>query len=996
MKQIFLILLLLQTISYCQISTIKLFPHSKPQTIYYNTVTTSTPNGTLFQFWTESNKIYFSKSTDNGGSWSDPSFILQHTQQDSNVIIDAAASLSGRVFLLIKLNTIQMKYSDDYGETWSVPTGLPTGNTSLQRLQSTAPITSFSTNGDMYVLYIRGAIPNSTIYRIKSTDNGITWSEESVLSTNSFYPSLVSLGGGNEMLFFMKKENSVNQVYSISSTDYGISWTLFDRPVLSIPGSVISFKANANNSNKITLVYDLPTTTPFDGFFNNEIEYISSTDGGWVWSEPQKFTTYKGYDGKPHLHLFNNKPFVSFISKRSSNSSIYYPNYTKIWYGIAGESNDVTTPPYVYRAIRSRTDTVPSIGFIKAFIDDDLAISSVKLIYSHNNQPKDSLLMFDDGFHNDSLANDKIYGIHFPGLEMGDVLNCSVKVTDADNQTVLHDVGSILIPLEFSTDRFLIDVNRFKMPISNAGVMADILVDGVDGGRYDGHVVFFSAGFYLSGYSNSNMWTNAVATASRVQDYEPGVVGSYATNPKNIIYIVAKDDSAFGESWQQWKPAVTQGADFYDGNNDGIYTPIDYNNNGIWDTNEDKPDILGDVTTFCVYNENVPSNLRRFIGVEPQGIEVQQTVFAYSDSSVNTLNNTIFVRYRIINKGIIAPVMDSVYFSFWADQDVGEYTDDLVGSDTILNAGFVYQNAPDNEFGNAAPTVLTTILQGPVSYLPGETFIDNNNNGLYDDGIDIPLDTAYSRRGKELGIKIYPGAKNMNMSSFMHNMSSHPTQGDPSTKEEARNYMLGGNKFGDLINPCNWPFGVVGEVNCTEINPLFLYSGNPVTNYGWINTIGMDQRTVLNVGPFTLHQNEPVEIMGALLVGRKDDPFSSFYEARRIASYVRSFYKSNFGEFPLGVENEQINNVKNFELFQNYPNPFNPVTTIKYQIPEAGLVSLKVYNILGEEVATLVNEIKRSGSYTIDFNAGKLASGIYIYELKTSFESISKKLIILK
>jgi hypothetical protein len=208
--------------------------------------------------------------------------------------------------------------------------------------------------------------------------------------------------------------------------------------------------------------------------------------------------------------------------------------------------------------------------------------------------------------------------------------------------------------------------------------------------------------------------------------------------------------------------------------------------------------------------------------------------------------------------------------------------------------------------------------------------------------------------------------------------------------------MLGRNKLSDLINPCNWSYGTVSGVNCTEINPLFLYSGNPVTNYGWINTIGMDQRTVLNVGPFTLKQNEPVEIMGALLVGRKDDPSSSFYEARRIASYVRSFYKSNFGEFPLGVENEQINNVKNFELFQNYPNPFNPVTTIKYQIPEAGLVSLKVYNILGEEVATLVNEIKRSGSYTVDFNAGKLASGVYIYELKTSFESISKKLIILK
>src|ERR1039458_4404429 len=66
--------------------------------------------------------------------------------------------------------------------------------------------------------------------------------------------------------------------------------------------------------------------------------------------------------------------------------------------------------------------------------------------------------------------------------------------------------------------------------------------------------------------------------------------------------------------------------------------------------------------------------------------------------------------------------------------------------------------------------------------------------------------------------------------------------------------------------------------------------------------------------------------------------------------------------------------VKSYDLSQNYPNPFNPVTTIKYQIPKSGVVTLKVYDILGKEVANLVNEYKDEGKYNINFDASKLAS----------------------
>jgi hypothetical protein len=85
-----------------------------------------------------------------------------------------------------------------------------------------------------------------------------------------------------------------------------------------------------------------------------------------------------------------------------------------------------------------------------------------------------------------------------------------------------------------------------------------------------------------------------------------------------------------------------------------------------------------------------------------------------------------------------------------------------------------------------------------------------------------------------------------------------------------------------------------------------------------------------------------------------------------------------------------------FSLEQNYPNPFNPATTVKYQIPESDLVNLKVFDVLGNEVATLVNEKQPAGSYEVEFSASELASGIYLYKLVSGSFVETKKMILLK
>ncbi|MDL1893142.1 T9SS type A sorting domain-containing protein, partial [Sphingobacteriales bacterium CHB3] len=85
-----------------------------------------------------------------------------------------------------------------------------------------------------------------------------------------------------------------------------------------------------------------------------------------------------------------------------------------------------------------------------------------------------------------------------------------------------------------------------------------------------------------------------------------------------------------------------------------------------------------------------------------------------------------------------------------------------------------------------------------------------------------------------------------------------------------------------------------------------------------------------------------------------------------------------------------------FELMQNYPNPFNPATIIRFQIPNSNHVTLKVYDLLGREVETLVDEEKHAGNHEVTWNAAEFASGIYFYQLKAGGYNATRKMFLIR
>jgi hypothetical protein len=298
-------------------------------------------------------------------------------------------------------------------------------------------------------------------------------------------------------------------------------------------------------------------------------------------------------------------------------------------------------------------------------------------------------------------------------------------------------------------------------------------------------------------------------------------------------------------------------------------------------------------------------------------------------------------------------------------------------------------------------TFLVDFLSGPVSYIPGVTFIDMNGNGVYENGIDTPIDTAYVFAG-QLGVQVYVGATNLNMKAGVTYADGSIYQGEPRNPSEARNYLNGLQRNGNIADPCTYQYGEVrGGIDCSSVNPQYWYSGDPVSDIGWINSNSTENHAIMSIKPFALEANQTKQIMMAYIVGTGIDALSSVTSAKSLSDAIQDFYEDNFG-YPIVLStDEPVAELNNFKLEQNYPNPFNPSTKISWQSPIGSWQTLKVYDLLGREVVTLVDEYKPAGNYEVEFDVGTsrdlpLSSGIYFYTLRAGDFAQTKKMILMK
>jgi len=328
----------------------------------------------------------------------------------------------------------------------------------------------------------------------------------------------------------------------------------------------------------------------------------------------------------------------------------------------------------------------------------------------------------------------------------------------------------------------------------------------------------------------------------------------------------------------------------------------------------------------------------------------------------------VFFEWTIINKGKFP--IDSAYFSFWTDIDFGlnaiggsgirEYN--IPQIDSTSGLGYLWSNTTDPQ-----PAVGYVMLYGPS--VPA-----NGAKAIY--------------KGKER-----PHYKNLEVTSndaFFGGGAGVPYRLSTSTAE-AWNIARG-----------LYTNGIV-KTNPSENKPTkFTFSGDPVTNKGWIwngTYTGGGAGFNLFSGPFNLAPNDTQWVMMALVPALGKDYKESITIMRNKVKLLKSLpYDSlAFGRkaVMVGVENRKDIPMQ-ISLEQNYPNPFNPETTIEFSLPKEGRYVLGVFNILGERVKELADREFEAGYHEVSFDGSRFSSGVYFYCLRGDGVNLVKKMMLVK
>lgn len=200
------------------------------------------------------------------------------------------------------------------------------------------------------------------------------------------------------------------------------------------------------------------------------------------------------------------------------------------------------------------------------------------------------------------------------------------------------------------------------------------------------------------------------------------------------------------------------------------------------------------------------------------------------------------------------------------------------------------------------------------------------------------------------------------------------------------NLIFGGTSEGFTIYDITNPFSPALVTNYTSA--LHTYDLKVNDNYLYVNQLdgGVKIYDISDI-------NQPIEV-GSFYTPEINWEINALGDKILVSGGGSGFYIVKNDAVTLNEDSDNI--IADFKLSQNYPNPFNPITKISYQLPAASHISIKVFDLLGKEIATLVNEEKSAGIYSIDFNGSELSSGIYFYQMVTDSYTAIKKMALLK
>jgi hypothetical protein len=320
-----------------------------------------------------------------------------------------------------------------------------------------------------------------------------------------------------------------------------------------------------------------------------------------------------------------------------------------------------------------------------------------------------------------------------------------------------------------------------------------------------------------------------------------------------------------------------------------------------------------------------------------------------------------------------------MYIAQWSDPDVGNFTDDLAGCDSLLSLGYAYNgNIFDEKFSTydvVPPAVGYVILQGPI--VPGAVSDQAFFNFKRISGLkNLPMTSfGYLARGASIGGCFGYGCT----IEWWNRLRGFLPQSDPENPERYRTV--------DTNKPTKFP--LVGDPLSRrgDIDGIIIPPGDRVIN--------------LNTGPFTMALGDTQEVIIALVAGIGADRLFSVQVMKHYAKWARMVAKANF-ELPPEPESPPAEQPvpEFFRLSQNFPNPFNPGTEIRYDLPVKSHVTLTIFNVLGQVVVRLVDNVQPAGKYTIQWDGKSksgqaVSSGVYFYKLKTEkFTQVRKMLLV--